>query len=502
MSPHRRALRATRARHALALTTLAALAALAALAGCAEERPPIDRVQPLALKKSFFIGEDFKSTADDPEFWTQGTLIDVGYGAAQDGLFTSTYAQPTSRIKWQITEELLIGRIAYERIQGSDGKGIDPFGVKTTQDGVIVAAFRVESHFDIINAYNPTTGEQLNIRVEDSSDRPWYEREYIRVDWSQNLNMDSYDFDTLSMLRIYGGLVYEPLKYDITDPNDSDAPVFDWDDGYFDVTVKAFVKPGEIDLSHLGWGINSFPACYLDADFMSGSAPSGSCNPVELTIRHSFRRVVDTDYQPVDYDGLRFSAFGAFDHERTGYDRNYGMVDAKWRRFMHRYNIWQRSHYYDDPEAMTGWLPCAVDLPAGADANLDTDNDGTADACADAGSGSQCDVFRQRCTLPYRERAVRPVVWYFTNDSNTEYFPATDRATHEWDAALRLAVRSAQYTECLREQETSCASQPEGERAECLEGRQRGCVEQFPVHFGQQDRNEDLIAVSWEVKRC
>ena len=57
--------------------------ALVLLGGCAEERPPIDRVQPYALKKSFFVGEDFQSTSDDPEFWTQGTLIDVGYGASQ-----------------------------------------------------------------------------------------------------------------------------------------------------------------------------------------------------------------------------------------------------------------------------------------------------------------------------------------------------------------------------------------------------------------------------------
>jgi len=78
-----------------------------------------------------FVGEDLLDTRDDPEFWTQATLIDVGYGAAQDGLFTSTYAQPMSRIKWQITEELLIGRIAYERIDGSDGRGLGG----PTQDG-------------------------------------------------------------------------------------------------------------------------------------------------------------------------------------------------------------------------------------------------------------------------------------------------------------------------------------------------------------------------------
>ena len=38
---------------------------------CAEQRPPINRVQPYALDKEFFIGEDFADSADDPQFWTQ-----------------------------------------------------------------------------------------------------------------------------------------------------------------------------------------------------------------------------------------------------------------------------------------------------------------------------------------------------------------------------------------------------------------------------------------------
>jgi len=101
--------------------SLAALASSAAVSGCAEERPPINRVQPYALEKTWFVGEDLISPIDDPEFWHQATLVDVGYGAAQDGLFTSTYAQPMSRLKWEVTEDLLIGRIAYERIDGTDG---------------------------------------------------------------------------------------------------------------------------------------------------------------------------------------------------------------------------------------------------------------------------------------------------------------------------------------------------------------------------------------------
>ena len=99
---------------------LSSLVLTGLLSGCAEEQPPIDRVQPYALAKAHFVGEDLVATDDDPEFWTQATLIDVGYGARQDGLFTSTYAQPMSRIKWQITEDLLIGRVAYERINDSD----------------------------------------------------------------------------------------------------------------------------------------------------------------------------------------------------------------------------------------------------------------------------------------------------------------------------------------------------------------------------------------------
>ena len=56
--------------HRQLLFVIAMLAALGVIAGCAEERDPINRVQPNALPKSFFVGEDFLNTDDDPEFWT------------------------------------------------------------------------------------------------------------------------------------------------------------------------------------------------------------------------------------------------------------------------------------------------------------------------------------------------------------------------------------------------------------------------------------------------
>ena len=104
-----------------------------------------------------------------------------------------------------------------------------------------------------------------------------------------------------------------------------------------------------IDLSSLGWGIDKFPACMLPGEFAGGTYPYANCNPVEVTLRHSFRKVTDTDYEPFDQDGLRFQAFGAFNFNyRFGYERNYCMVDDRWFRFQSRYNLWERSHYYQD----------------------------------------------------------------------------------------------------------------------------------------------------------
>src|SRR5215831_2560268 len=75
--------------------------------GCAQERDPINRVQANALDKHFFVGASLSDTKDDPEFYMRNTVVDVPYGAAQDGLFTASYAQPLNRIKWEIAQDKL-----------------------------------------------------------------------------------------------------------------------------------------------------------------------------------------------------------------------------------------------------------------------------------------------------------------------------------------------------------------------------------------------------------
>lgn len=448
-------------------------------ASCAQQQQPIIRVQPDAIDKAFFVGKDFLSATDDPEFYSQATLIDVGYGAGQDGLFTSTYAQPLTRVKWALTEDLLIARLAYERVRGTDGKGLG----KATNDGIVVAAYKVLSHFDIQHQYNPSTGEKLNVVEENTVDRPWFKRQFVRIDWSKNLSTDNYEFDTLSQLGVYGGITYEPLAWAVQTPGDENAPMLDEKAGYLDVTNKAFARPQLVDLSSLGGG--TMPACYFDADISGGSAPSTQCSPVELTIRQSFMKVPVTDYEPADWDGDRFKAFGAFTTERSGYARDYGMTDTQWHRFINRYNLFARSHFYQDANAMTGAVSCFTPktTPAGKDPHRDDDKDGTEDECAAVGRGSRCDTFTQKCTLPLRDRETKPVVWYHSEGSNPEFFEATRDAAHEWDVALRQAVTTARYAECVATKEQDCDAK-------------------FPVATGQQDDNDDAIALAREVDDC
>ena len=210
-----------RSRTARGSASLGLLALLALATGaCARERAAINRVQANALAKSFFVGPDLQSTADDPEFYKRGTVIDVVYGAAQDGLFTSSYGEPLSRIRWEITEDSLNARLSYERISGTDDKGNAYSGVqpKASNDGQIIASYKILSHFDIQKDYNPSTGETLNIVDENTTDRVWNERAYFRVDWSKNLVSTAYDYDVLALLGAVGGVRYEPFAYPVLDP--------------------------------------------------------------------------------------------------------------------------------------------------------------------------------------------------------------------------------------------------------------------------------------------
>ncbi|HSQ67914.1 MAG TPA: hypothetical protein VLM85_32110 [Polyangiaceae bacterium] len=454
--------------------------------GCAQERPAINQVQPNAMSKHFFVGADLSDPSDDPEFYMRNTVVDVPYGAAQDGLFTASYAQPLSRIKWEVQENALIARQTYEKIQNSDHNGS-----QTTNNGQVVAMFAIQSHFDIRRGYNPQTGEEINVIVENTTDRPWYQREYMRVDWSKNLVTDGYEVDTLSQLGIFGGVKFDPMQYQVTDPNDPNAPAFDMDTGYFDITTKAFASPQILTIPE--WGV-TFPACFFPADIAGGSYPVGNCNPTEITLRLSFKRVVDTDFEPTDWDGNKMNAFGWFTEDRLGYNRNYGVVDQDWHRWAAKYNIWQQSHIQGSQCAVDYWrdakgniqkyqtdgngafltdpatglpMPAAANdanaapypgTPVGADPHRPSTADPKTEAeCAFTDSsgavvhpGAYCDVATNKCALPFHERKLRTIPWYIGPDSAPDLFASTARALDQWNVAVKRAALIGQMVDAKR----------------------------------------------------
>ena len=128
-----------------------------------------------------------------------------------------------------------------------------------------MAAYRIDSHFDVRRAYNPSTGEEINVVEENVVDRPWYEREFMRVDWSNNL-VDNPDWSGLFYGSLFGSISFQPVRYYEQNPTSPNAPNFcemeagmvrdtttgqcvhgpnsrNHNGGYFDVTSKWLVNP-------------------------------------------------------------------------------------------------------------------------------------------------------------------------------------------------------------------------------------------------------------------
>jgi hypothetical protein len=416
----------------LFLLSSALVATAAITPGCAEPRAPINRVQPGAVQRSVFEGE----------WYFQQTVIDSPYSAGYT--FVGEQGE-LERVRWEIQEGFLVARRAYEHIARSEEGGISGDG---TELGAPIAMYAIESHFDIRHDYNPLTGERLNVIVENSTDRPWYERDYVRVDWSENLITNS---DFLVLARVFDAIETEPVAYAIEEPSHPHAPRFEAQDEagvwagvsvdqpvdgeveYIDIVNKMFVRPDTVEIEGLG----PVPSCFL---LYQGHY---DCAPGEITVRNSFLRVdhEETDYQPQVYTGDRMERFGYFVTERAGYDDHYGVVEPSRFRFANRHNLWMESHRKD------------------ADGNLVR----CLDDAACGGGGSVCDIdlanamrtldpetgrYQGACTIPYRERTVRPIAYHLSANFPADLEPDAQHLSDQWNLAFRDVVGSLRELEC------------------------------------------------------
>lgn len=420
--------------------------ALTAL-GCAQERDPINRVQPNVLDKHFFVGDSLSDPSDDPVFYWRNSVVNAS--AKQSALGVGSYSG-TDKICWEITEDMLISRKAYQTAIGQDDKGVHKC------DGTVVAAYKILSHFDIRRDYNPQTGEELNVIVENSSDRPWYERQYMRVDWSTN-TVDNPVWGDMFIGKTFGDIDVTPLTYYVSDPNSEDAPHIEPENGYLDITNKYFIAPAQ---THI-WGM-TFPTCAL-IGFYTNSL-TASCDAQEAYVRSAYWKVnPNDDFEPTDnthapddvianFGGLSTSLQAGLGGGKTQcWDPQYAYTDACYHQFLIKHNFWVKSHQ-----------------DAACSSEVDADNDGTADECANdktgyaGNTGSQCDVIRHKCTIPLRDRQIRTNGYWLNKETPAdltdqvnadgtrgETGPLED-VLQSWNLAIRAALAFGRENECRR----------------------------------------------------
>jgi hypothetical protein len=351
------------------------LVGVAYLAGCAEVPGDIDRTQPNKVAKKMFEGE----------WYFRQTVVDANSTAYT--AFQGLEGQ-MEKIKFEFTEDSLIGRRTHEDVIGisTSQQGVPSF---TPEYGQPVVSFRVSQWFDVQRDYNASTGERTNTISENGSDRPWYEREYLRVDWTNNqIASESDPFPSIEMM---GDVAVTPqdsgkevtFRTECADKDNKkvECSPENNDIVYFDV-VTTYVSA------------SPWIECITDFGYPNNGA---DCGPETVEVRSSFRKVDKTDdYIARQYDEYDMLKFGFFRTERCVYDRFYGCRDSSKVLLANNWKIFQNYRNTD---------------------------------------GS---------VKPVAERTTKPIAYYLNTEMPVPLIDDTFEATEQWSAVFARAVAAAQ----------------------------------------------------------
>lgn len=426
---------------------------VAAIGGCNTGGPDVNRVQVNLVDKQIFEGE----------WWALQTAVDVDGDATAYGSSASLYmydggssfadlgvdggsSATIARIRWVIDEGFLYAYRAYELIDGGNDDGRD-------EDfrGQPLAAFAIEDHVDIQREYNAITGETTNTIVENTSDRRWYERDYMRVDWSMN-NANSFSWfnDYINVTGLVGaGWQHEPVQFQFDATQSHCAPGTTVEEGagrdcFPESWAPEFVRVADDPDYRFA---DEWPADMQDSvhymSFVSMMAFSSGgnclligggvniCQTLTVPVRTAFLRVPPNHtYASEAQPHQEFDRFGLFrTYQRTyvrggrdfdsqaihcssdadcsgrvcnmetnmctgGLTSDYGETDLL--TFLRpRHNFFRQS--LTDTECVSDWQCNGrySDTPGNA--------------------ASECDRAAGRCTIPITERELRPVT-YHLND--------------------------------------------------------------------------------------
>lgn len=251
---------------------VATLGLTVSAAGCIEPPADINRVQPNYLSKSIFEGEWYtRQLIVDKQFHTSYPF--VGYEGDLD------------RVRFEITEGALIATRSYEKVPGTEPGNAG--------EQSVVAVFPIQKHFDIRREYNPVNGAESNVIVENDYDRPWWERDFIRVDWSTN-RVDDFDLNG-AIMSFTAAKLSDNANSDPKNPwkirhEDSDG---DGRVDYLETTIDAFAEP-------------NIYACVLSAGDWANN-----CHGANIKLKVSFMKVdYENDYEALDYPDFAPIEFG------------------------------------------------------------------------------------------------------------------------------------------------------------------------------------------------
>lgn len=429
------------------------LASLAAgsLWSCAEGVGDINRVQPNYYSKQQFQGD----------WYYRQTVVDVPY---ENGWLFEGIAGDVEKIRWEIQEDKLIAYRRNELIPGANGAP-DTGAPEFTP----VAAWQITSHFDIVRDYNPSTGEQTNVITENTSDRPWYQRDYIRVDWSQNLIPNPNGLDTFLGMNPQTGaavpIAMTGANYWVQDHEEANPDRFEMTDDYIGVVGKYNVEPDAV-------------TCYnAFNDWWGGTG--GNCGPTTIKIKSSFMKV-DPErpaYEPLDYSD-RWPLMPSTDANGDG---ELGVADRVEKKLSICANVVRSG---GQATCVMADVACTPEVLAALNADpFYSEQFGTftMDDCESAGPEvmSRFGYFRtqhitydreqghteegrinlinrwniwknardaQGNPVPLAQRQINPVVYYLNADFPEDLYGAADEIGRQWNDAFKETVAALRGT--------------------------------------------------------
>ena len=426
------------------------LAVAAGLVGCAQELGDVNRVQPNVTRKGELKGE----------FYFRSTVIEAPYTSL--GYFVGAQNYHMERGVFDIQQKTLYFYRTYEQAIGGETLGaapdIDTPLYETDASGKVVLddkgkpkpvtyqrrignelvtvqryvyrgspilAFPILSHFDIKRDYNTSTGEEKNVVTENTTDRQWWEREYMRVNWGAT--QASHADDTILPVSHE----FSPLGlFESADVNPFEPPVQEYGaDGtleYFDYVVRTTISA---PVAYYGQpGLEYIPACWYYPWYLGQVA---ECNSENIAFRHAFWKVKPSDYVAWDYDDQLLGKFGYYRIERATYDATRGVTFSGATRRVRRFRIW------DKYVVKTGATCDAKGGPAQADC-------GEGNVCEPVHGmeGMYCVPKDPNDRLDYAQMEPKPIVYYLSEEYPREIVAEGIKLAKDWSVPFNDVVKA------------------------------------------------------------